>query len=105
LRAGRTLPYALAMRLPDSTREREAAQKRTLTLLDAAANRFPDQPVAASAWLNSPHAMLFGVTPAAAAWASEPLARYATWLLEYDAWEERVPERWPSHPNDRLTRC
>lgn len=86
------------MQLPDSTIERGAAKKRTLTLLHAAASRFPGQPSAASAWITSPHEGLFGLTPAAAAWTSEALARYATWLLEYDTSEERAVEKTPLGP-------
>lgn len=61
-----------------------ASATRTLALMRAAAACFANQPFAAAAWLHDPHPLLLGASPAAAAWFSERLARYAEFLLAHD---------------------
>lgn len=64
--------------------EHRASVSRTLALMRAAAASFADQPFMAAEWLHSPHPLLLGASPAAAAWCSTRLARYAALLLAHD---------------------
>lgn len=57
----------------------------------AAAASFIDQPLMAAAWLHSPHPLLLGASPAAAAWFSRCLARYAALLLAHDTAAVQAP--------------
>jgi hypothetical protein len=81
------------MKIPHERLECRAASDRTLALLRAAALRFADQPSLAAAWLHGPHPLLFGASPAAAAWYSARLAEYATFLLESGMSEQGTPQQ------------
>lgn len=74
-----------------ATLERRSPAARTLALMRAAAASFADQPIMAASWLHGPHPLLLGATPAAAAWFSGHLARYAALLLAHDTAAVQTP--------------